>query len=366
MFFLKNYSDFYKTIDHPPASFFIGANSPTGFIYANKNLLHEKELTKLYVLKGGPGTGKSTLMKKCREHFANKGYAVYSYYCSSDPESLDALIIENRSLRIAIVDGTPPHSIDPSLPGAIGELVDLGSCWKSAALEESLETIASLAASKAIAFEQSQKYLLAASNVLGIIRATAERGFKNEKATAFISRLIKSFPKPKGVYERSTVITKAISMRGAVRLPTFENAKHLIAVADSHHTSPLFFQLLDSSLGLFGHSHIVSYSPLGEICEIYLPQLSISFVSQRSGSEYYKTIRLSRFTDNEYFADHKAKLRFNEKCLLSMLDASLGCLTEAKNHHFALEDIYVKAMDFSMLDAISEQLIGTIEKKLLG
>lgn len=304
-------------------------------------------------------------MKKCRSYFEAIGYTVLSYYCSSDPSSLDAVIIENNGQRIAIADGTAPHAIDARLPGAKSEIVDLGACWTHGQLEANRERIAALAASKAIAFDCARKYLRTASQILDIIKGTAEKGFYKEKAKGSIRRLIKSLPKPKGSVERRTVITEAISMNGAVRLSTFERAKRLFAIADCHHLSPLFLELLDRALTASGYTTMVSYSPLNEICEIYLPHQNIAFVLQREGLEYYKIIRLSRFADSEYFSKHKAKLRFNERCLIEILNAALDSLKEAKGHHFALEDIYVRAMDFSHLDLIYKKRLEEIEKKLL-
>ena len=365
MFSLKNYSDFYKTIDHHNNSFFIGANTPKGFVYADKNLLSEASFTKLYIIKGGPGTGKSTLMKKCRDHFESIGFKSFSYYCSSDPDSLDLLIIESNDKRIAIADGTAPHSLDASIPGAVSEIIDLGTCWTSDILEENLHRIASECAKKSLSFENAKKYLAAASEVKTVLRKTAETGFDEEKAKKFIRRLLSSIPKQKTSAEKHTVITEAISMKGALRLSTFDSAQTIIGVCDFAGISPIFFELLASGLEKSERSLVVSYSPLGDISEIYLPVQNIAFVPVRQGLNYFKIIRLSRFANKEYFSSSMAKRRFNERCFLKLLDGALASLADAKQHHFALEEIYSKAMDFGAIDIIENRLLNSIEKKLL-
>ncbi len=365
MFSLKNYSDFYKTIDSYPNSFFIGANTPSGFAYAENNPLDEPSLTKLYILKGGPGTGKSTMMKKLREYYESKGASVISYYCSSDPDSLDAIIIENNTRRIAIADGTLPHSLDAKLPGAVSELIDLGACWDSNVLETKRDRISELVVSKGLMFGNSKKYLSAANEVLHIIKASAQKGFEKEKAIKFICRLIASLPKQKASAESKKVITSAISMKGALRLSTFDKAKKLIAIEDFCNLSPIFFALLSDLLIKSGFSVTTSYTPFNDIYEIYLPVQDIAFVPARDGIEYSKVIRLSRFAHKEYFSSHKAKMKFNQKYLLELLSATLDSLDEAKKHHFDLEEIYMAAMDFNALDSIYENLLIKIEKKLL-
>ena len=69
----------------------------------------------VYVIKGGPGTGKSGFMRRIRKEAQKRGEESLPIFCSSDPESLDGLILKER--RIAFVDGTSPHVQEPAQPG---------------------------------------------------------------------------------------------------------------------------------------------------------------------------------------------------------------------------------------------------------
>ena len=53
--------------------YFAAANSYGGFISYFDKLFDSKEYNRIYVLKGGPGTGKSSFMKKVSAHFHNAG-----------------------------------------------------------------------------------------------------------------------------------------------------------------------------------------------------------------------------------------------------------------------------------------------------
>lgn len=118
-------------------NYFACANSSKGF--QNFFASNLKNLNKIYILKGGPGTGKSSLMKKVGTAMANKGIPVEYIHCSSDPNSLDGIVI--RSLSVAIVDGTSPHVIEPTAPGAIEEYVNLGVAWDVDKLAENKKEI---------------------------------------------------------------------------------------------------------------------------------------------------------------------------------------------------------------------------------
>lgn len=121
-------------------NYFVCANTARGFTnYFASNLYG---LKKVFILKGGPGTGKSTLMKKIGSIYHNMNYDVEYIHCSSDVASLDGVII--RKLGVAIVDGTAPHIIEPVAPGALEEYVHLGVAWDTAELELHVESILKL------------------------------------------------------------------------------------------------------------------------------------------------------------------------------------------------------------------------------
>ena len=87
--------------------FFLGANCPDGFISRFDHLYDPENGWFAYILKGGPGTGKSTLMRRAAEHALGQGVQVEMIHCSSDPDGLDAVIFPDY--KACIVDGTAPQ-----------------------------------------------------------------------------------------------------------------------------------------------------------------------------------------------------------------------------------------------------------------
>ncbi len=74
------------------------------------NILSEN--TNRYFIKGRPGTGKSTFMKKLAQAAFDRGFHIERYHCSFDPNSLDMVVI--RELSICLFDSTAPHEYFPS------------------------------------------------------------------------------------------------------------------------------------------------------------------------------------------------------------------------------------------------------------
>ena len=70
-----------------------------------------KDLSKRYFIKGRPGTGKSTFLKKLLARLRENGYDAEVYMCSFDRNSLDMVV--SRELSFCVFDATAPHEKFP-------------------------------------------------------------------------------------------------------------------------------------------------------------------------------------------------------------------------------------------------------------
>jgi hypothetical protein len=98
---------------------FFGAATPQGHQDFIESLT--KDLKKRIFIKGRPGTGKSTFLKKIMQAAFQKGFSLEVYHCGFDPNSLDMLIV--RELGLAIFDATAPHAYFPQRDG--DEILDI-------------------------------------------------------------------------------------------------------------------------------------------------------------------------------------------------------------------------------------------------
>lgn len=97
---------------------FLGAATPYGAVD------FVPELTaglKRYLIKGRPGTGKSTLLKQIVQAGRERGFQIEVYHCGFDANSLDMVIV--RELGFAIFDSTAPHEYAPDRD--TDEIVDM-------------------------------------------------------------------------------------------------------------------------------------------------------------------------------------------------------------------------------------------------
>lgn len=110
-----------KISDHPGSEVhrFFGAAT----IHGNINYIPEvtRDIQKRYLIKGRPGTGKSTFLKKIASAAKQQGFHVEIYHCSLDPNSLDLVAV--RELGFCLFDSTAPHEYFPSRPS--DEIIDI-------------------------------------------------------------------------------------------------------------------------------------------------------------------------------------------------------------------------------------------------
>ncbi|WP_338752110.1 hypothetical protein [Bacillus sp. FJAT-52991] len=98
---------------------FLGAATPKGAVDFINNLT--QDLNHRYFIKGRPGSGKSTMMKKIAAAAEEQGYDLEVYHCGFDPNSVDMVIV--RELNFAIFDSTAPHEYFPNKPS--DSIIDL-------------------------------------------------------------------------------------------------------------------------------------------------------------------------------------------------------------------------------------------------
>lgn len=112
------------------STYFLGANSNQGFYSCYDTFCADDFL---WVIKGGPGCGKSTFMKLIAAAAEAENLDVQYVLCSADPDSVDGVYIP--AWHVGYVDGTAPHVQEVRIPGAGGAYLDLGQFYNFSVLK---------------------------------------------------------------------------------------------------------------------------------------------------------------------------------------------------------------------------------------
>ena len=149
--------------------YFLGANAPDGFYSLYHEFCTPESGNFLWVIKGGPGCGKSTFMKLIGRAAEAEGLDVEYVLCSSDPDSLDGVLIP--AWHTGYADGTAPHVLDVRFPAAAGAYLDLGQFYDTDALTAQLPALQALGARSSELYRQAYAALHEAKRVHDEIEA---------------------------------------------------------------------------------------------------------------------------------------------------------------------------------------------------
>jgi hypothetical protein len=350
---------------HIPRICFAASNSRAGFVSYYDEIFSERRVEKLYIIKGGPGTGKSRFMKAVAHRARERGYTVTEYLCSSDPASLDGILLTRDGLpSLGLLDGTPPHAREPYLPGAREELVNLGEFWDPAILTAGRDTIASLGREKATAYAHAYACLRAAGEMDTLTESMTEPWVDTARLHALAARLLKG--QPSAGFDPLPALRRAISMGGKHTLRGYEAAAtSLLLPAEGYGMGYRLTRALLTLSEIHGHRVCVSYDPLNPARAdgLLYPDTGLCvLVGDALPPEGIPTRHLSlrRYTDKEAMRRLRGELRQAEKLKETLTQSALRHLKTASDAHFRLERIYADAMNFSAKEAFTERFCGVV------
>ncbi len=338
--------------------YFAAANTEEGFRSLFAEIFSPDELSRIYIIKGGPGTGKSTLMYGIASLAEMRGLATEYYYCSADTGSLDGVKIP--ALGVAVLDGTAPHTCDPRYPGACETIVNLGQNFDVEKLKMNRAEIERLTNECSACYKRGARFLRAAGETERLRLELAGKAFDFEKARRSARRLL-SRTKPDGGECRERYVS-AIGTRGKAHITnTAEKGEKIVQISGKYGADKLFLRVLCEQALAFGytvlrHPDVILYDYTEGI---YIKELKTRYIITEESEE---KINAMRFVSTSALAENRAKLRFAEKCHDSIMEGALAEMSEMGVKHDELEKFYVSAMDFEKSDAI----LSEIEKEIFS
>ena len=323
---------------------FSGANTGGGFVSFYDRIFPEDKLSALYIIKGGPGTGKSTFMRRLGDLAKDRGCNIRHCLCGSDASSLDGILIDDK---IGVIDGTPPHPRDFRSPGAAGDILNFGVFWDGKGLRKVRNEIDRLVREKHGFFDTAYRYLGAAGKIDAHLADIAGEFYLKDKAESAAKRLITTIGDSGKCRHRQMI---GYTMNGVtVILPTYDNACNYVIIGDPD-IGKLFLSQLEAEIISAKIEAEISFDPLNmrDIHCIYFPKSHV-LIRQGEADNADKIINMQRFCDRSSLAECRQRLRFGRKCKESLLVGATESLGGAKEKHFQLEEIYKSHMDFEKL-----------------
>lgn len=336
--------------------YFPGGNTPDGFVSYYHDILNDKEShkpKKLAVIKGGPGTGKSTFLKKLGKTLSHRGETVTYLYCSSDPGSLDGIFLPEHNS--AVIDGTAPHMTDAKFPGTYDTLLNF--CDFIGEIGEG-ETLLSQSREASWCFSDGYCYLQSAKALLKLMQKRSERFLMHHEIRSFaadIARRVSAFPS--NGYEK-TAFLSAITADGFRNFLT-ENLKdyHVISVdAEIGDDVSYLMETVATVCKLRNADMIVCPCPMNPARAEHLlfPSANLALVTSNSYHEYSGADEIVPFSD---FVTQRIPQRTPQMMYDGLLYLAIQAFSSAKEHHNRLEELYKTVTDYSAIDALFQKAL---------
>lgn len=357
--------------DEKARHLFPGGNTSSGFYSFYDQIIEADSAARIFILKGGPGVGKSTFMKGLGKDLLEIGYEVEFHHCSADSSSLDAVMFP--SLRVAVIDGTSPHIVDPKNPGVVDDLLPLGDFWDETVLTGAKERVISLSQEIRGFFDQAYHYLKATETMRQSWSIINERFISFEKVMEVVAKIRSALFKKRAPAKRTGGIRKlfacAITPDGPVSYleSLFGRADHLYLLEGPPGAGQeMIVEKVLASAVENGKTVEAYFSPFDPKRpeHLWFPEQKAGIVTSGWPFEYhpqkeYLGIDTKKLLLEKDLASLEAEKEI-DPVVRDLFDRAVKWLQRAKRAHDELEGYYLPAVDFAGIERLRQKTLRRI------
>lgn len=337
--------------------FFAASSGAAGFVSNFGKIFDPTSFERIYIIKGGAGTGKSTFMKKIAADALAQNMNTVCYRCSSDPSSLDGVVIPE--LKAAIIDGTSPHQTEAKYPGACEILLDFGKALDQSKLRPSKKMIEELCASSTEHYGRAYALLRSAGDFAKEQTRVCACAYNREKADAYIERFLRSFD----TGEETSALLYTFCRDGLVFLPTLSDiAEKTYIISGNEPLSSVMLSAIAAHARATEKSFTFVPDPIRpgfpKALWFGLSRVYIGVCDKRcdSATENAKQINANRFANAGIIRENRGYVRRLDALRTSAENAAAEQMKAASDAHSELERIYLAATDFSVIEKMLDSV----------
>ena len=331
--------------------YYLGSNTHKGFYGLYEEAI--APLDRVFLLKGGPGTGKSSLMKKVMKEGLNKGYSVECWHCSGDPNSLDGVLI--KDLGVAVIDATAPHAVEPKIPVAKEVIINLLDCVRRDKIKERTH-LEKLANNKKECFVCAYEHLKCGfgyfTQINRLLTDNVDMGEIDLVAREYALKIVGENGGDDKVKKKSAGrrFFRAITPDGVVSFDDTMKDKKVIAVKGEDILIDRFVTTLVDSVG----ADVIFLNPYDadfvEGCVVG----DVAVVRECDSPDC--TVDLTDFEKKaDLYALSRARAKLDEE-----IEEGVSNISKARSVHMGIERFYVSAMDFEIADKLTDRVLKDI------
>lgn len=350
---------------------FPGNNTSQGF-YSFHDYIVPPDATRVIIIKGGPGVGKSSFMGKIAEEMLKRGFDVEMHCCTADVGSIDGILIPK--LGVVIMDGMAPHMVDPKYPGALEEIVYLGDYWDSSRIKPHKKKIMELTKGSGRMYKRGYRFLKAAQLVYRdweeANMEAMDFAFANQQTHRVIVEILGDIPiSPQQGRERH-LFARAITPAGMLNhVDTIIGPctrKYAVEGEPGTGKSTLIEKVANAALER-GFTVEMYHCPLNpeKVEHIVITGLNVALTKSIEPHRYFPgendvVINLSEGLDREKAAKYTTLIEEDREMFFILFNQGIKFIGRAKEHHDQLETYYTPHMDFTAIAQRRDDILGEI------
>lgn len=348
--------------------YFLGSNSCSGFYSLFEKFTAEDSIENLYIIKGGPGCGKSSFMRSIASAMKDEGLDVEFVLCTGDIDSLDGIYIP--AVKTAYLDGTAPHVLEPRYAGIYEAYVNMGIYYDSPTITAHFEEIKRYTDLYKGFYEKAYNCLEAAERFQkGIYdKLFTEKTFSTiaRRTQGIIARELKKTGRSRGKVKYRFI--SALCSNGYIcRYDTASSyCNNLYVIDNDFGLAPYLINPVCQAALSRGYDVIKCPSPFTPAVteHILIPELSLGFVSSCKSTtctaQQYKHIRLDSLIDKETLRKNRRYYRSQTALRNALMEKAYEYLKNAGLIHEEIERIYNPGVDFAGVYALAEAHIKSL------
>ena len=352
---------------------FPGNNTSLGF-YSFYDHIITPDATRIMVIKGGPGVGKSTFMTKIAEAMINDGFDCEFHHCSADNHSLDGIVFPQ--IGVALIDGTAPHVLDPKNPGCVDEIIHLGDFWDENSIRKNKAQILATNRETGRLFARAYRYLRAAQAVYEDWEEAnidaMDFGRANRIAYELVTEIFAGKPiSPKTGHERR-LFASAITPDGMFNYLDsilFPYHTKFIVEGDPGTGKSTLLQKVANAAVERGFDVELYHCPLNpaKVEHVMIPGLSVALTKSIEPHNYVpqpgdRVIDLNTCLSPEIRARYSEVVARASRLFDDLFGTAIFYIGKAHEEHDKMELFYVPHMDFAGITALREKTLARIRK----
>lgn len=347
--------------------FYLGANTPGGFFSYYDNIIRREDAKRIYLIKGGPGSGKSSFMKKIANIMEENNLKTEYIHCSSDDSSLDAIVI--KDIKTAFLDATAPHNSDPVYPGAVDEIINLGAFWDRDKITLKRQEIISTQKKISECYERAYRYLNAISQFYLDNRQISLKTYDRYLHNVFLDEIafeeLAELPLTDYIGKKRRLFASAITPDGFVnRLDTIFNGMKVYSL--NGFTDDILIRISDMicERGIDVEMYFCPMNPDKKCEHLVVSDLNIAFTTCNEYHAYKGEHQIDFSPLCPLSSPYTCHYEYNLAVINDIFKKVIELFKTAKKYHDILESFYIENMDFDKVDALSLKYAKEILEKI--